>query len=157
MSNSKTAYPNSYTTWDGKNLSPAEAKFIDKYIELSNGRKAVIEAYPNRNPNTAAQYANVLLKKDYIASEINYRLEELRKESIAEADEIMQYFTSVMRGEVKDQFGLEAPLAERTKAAQELAKRKIDIMQRLAATGGEQSHEVRIVLDWSRPNEEQKT
>ena len=31
-----------------------------------------------------------------------------------------------MRGNVKDQFQLDAPLAERTRAAQELAKRIID-------------------------------
>lgn len=44
-------------------------------------------------------------------------------------------FNLPMRGEVKDQFGLEAPLAERTKAAVELAKRKVDVAQK-TDTGG---------------------
>ena len=35
----------------------------------------------------------------------------------------MQYLTSVMRGEKKDQFDLEASLSDRTRAAGELAKR----------------------------------
>lgn len=52
---------------------------------------------------------------------------QIEDSRIASAAEIMQYFTSVMRGEISDQFGLDAPLAERTKAAVELAKRKIDI------------------------------
>ena len=55
--------------------------------------------------------------------------------SIADAAEVMQYFTSVMRGEIKDQFGLDAPLAERTKAAVELAKRKVDISQNTDSGG----------------------
>ena len=38
----------------------------------------------------------------------------------------MQYLTSVMRGEVKDQFDLDAPLSERTRCAQELLKRNMD-------------------------------
>lgn len=59
----------------------------------------------------------------------------------------MQYFSSVMRGEVKDQFGLEAPLSERTKAAQELAKRTVDILNR---QNGVADQKVEIKLDWSR-------
>ena len=35
----------------------------------------------------------------------------------------MEYLTSVMRGEAKDQFDLDASLSERTRAASELAKR----------------------------------
>ena len=38
----------------------------------------------------------------------------------------MEYLTRVMRGEEKDQFDLEISIAERTKAAQELAKRIVD-------------------------------
>ena len=60
----------------------------------------------------------------------------------------MDYFSRVMRGEIKDQFGLEAPLSERTKAAVELAKRQIDIPQRLA---GNEQPEIKIVVDWARP------
>ena len=60
----------------------------------------------------------------------------------------MRYFTSVMRGEVKDQFGLDAPLAERTKAAVELAKRKVDVAQN-TDTGG-----IVIVNNIPRPGKE---
>ena len=45
---------------------------------------------------------------------------------IADAQEVMEYFTSVMRGEVNDQFDLEPALSDRTRAAQELAKRMVD-------------------------------
>ena len=139
-----------FTTEDGHHLTVNEARFIDEYIKTSNKRQAYLTAYPNSNPKTAAQMAQKVFNRGYIAQEIKFRLEKLKSESIADADEIMQYFTSVMRGQVKDQFGLEAPLSERTKAAQELAKRKIDIQQKLA---GNEQPEVRIVLDWSRPKD----
>ena len=42
---------------------------------------------------------------------------------IAKPEEVLKYLTSVMRGEVKDQFDLDAPLQERTRAAEALAKR----------------------------------
>lgn len=74
-------------------------------------------------------------------------MEEARKETQATASEVMEYFTKVMRGEEKDQFGLDAPLSERTKAAQELAKRTIDIENRAS---GKADERIEIKLDWSR-------
>ena len=132
-----------YFTNDGHPLTPLEAKFIDIYIEEGNQQQAVIKA--GYKTNTPRQYAQALMKKDYIGMEIAYRLKILEEKSIANATEILQYFTSVMRGEVTDQFGLEAPLSERTKAAQELAKRKIDMVNKV---NGKDTATVTIQLDW---------
>lgn len=63
----------------------------------------------------------------------------------------MQYFTDVMRGKITDQFGLDASLSERTKAAQELAKRQIDIPNRLA---GNEEPTLTIKLDFGQGGEE---
>ena len=147
---SKKAKRESFSTWEGHALTSAEAKFIDEYSVTGNGRQSVLTAYPNTKPSAAAQKAQDLLNKAYITSEINHRLEMAKVESIATASEIMQYLTDVMRGEIKDQFGLEAPLSERTKAAVELAKRQIDIPQRL---NNNETPELKITLDWSKPNE----
>ena len=149
----KKAKRTSFSTWEGHALSPQEAKFIDEYCITGNGRQSYITAYPSSNPNNAHQNAYRLLSKDYINSEINHRLEEARDDSIADAAEIMSYFTNVMRGEIKDQFGLEAPLAERTKAAVELAKRQIDIPQKMS---GNEQPEIKITLDWARPSEAER-
>ena len=131
----------------GHPLTIKEDTFISKYIELGNGSQAVKEAgFNSKAPHV---YSNTLLKKDYIADEIRYRQSLVQKATIASAEEIMEYFTSVMRGETADQFGLEAPLSERTKCAQELAKRQIDIPNRLA--GEQVDNTVRITLDWARP------
>lgn len=139
-----------YTTFDGHKLTPKEAKFIDIYIATTNQRQAVLEAgYSTTSPG---QYGQRLLEKSYIKKEIEYRLELLKEQSIADATEILQYFTAVMRGEEKDQFGLDAPLGERTKAAQELAKRKIDMPNRVQ--GEESKAEIKISLNWGGLDDE---
>lgn len=140
-----TAYRNkvTYSTFEGHRLTVNEAKFIDLYIETGNIRQSVIEAgYKSKTPG---QYGQVLLSKDYIAREIDFRLQQLEDAKIASADEILKYFTGVMRGEIKDQFGLETPISERTRAAQELAKRKIDIVNKVQ---GKDTAEVKITLNW---------
>lgn len=122
-------------THDGFPLSVKEAKFIDMFIVTGDIKQAMKEAN--------ISWSNVK-SKEYIANEITYRLELLKKKTIADADEIMQYFTSVMRGEVKDQFGLDAPLSERTNAARELARRIVDT----SAEGENGVPEIKVTLNW---------
>ena len=145
----KNTTDKAYTyTKTGHRLTQREARFVDKYLELGNGREAVLQAgYKTKAPE---QYANNLLRKIYIAEEIHARAQEISKSTIASAEEVMNYFSAVMRGEIKDQFGLEAPLSERTKAAQELARRTVDIENRLA---GKADAEIKISLDWNRGEE----
>jgi len=132
-----------FATHSGHTLTPLQAKFIDLYVETGNGKKSVEEAgYNSKQP---AQMAQKLLNTPHINEEIRYRLQQHKDQSIANADEIMTYFTKVMRGEILDQFGLEASLAERTKAAQELAKRQIDIPNKLA---GNEAPKITITVDW---------
>lgn len=122
-------------TNDGYPLSVKEAKFISLFVANGNVNKSLAESgLTMRN----------IAGKDYITDEITYRLDQLKKQSIADADEIMQYFTSVMRGEVKDQFGLDAPLGERTAAARELAKRIVDIENDVDTT----VPEIKVTLNW---------
>ena len=133
---------------DGYPLTANESLFIDEYIQNGNGMQSYLTAYPNSNPKCARQNASRLLSKDYITSEINWRLEQAKNESIASAEEIMNYLSSVMRGEIKDAFGLDAPLSERTRAAVELAKRQIDIPNKVANA---EQPELKITLDFARP------
>lgn len=139
-------------THDGHPLSINEDKFINKYLELGNGRQAVIEAgYTTKAPEA---YSNQLLRKQYISDEIKYRRDEVYKAGIASGQEVMDFFTKVMRGEVLDQFGLETPVSERIKAANELAKRTVDIDNRAAGKKDMQTPEISIKLDWSREEKE---
>lgn len=143
-------------TQTGHKLTINEERFIEEYIKTGNATTAYINGYGRteeaaQNPKNInyRKNANKILKKAYIAEEINNRIEMLKNETIADSTEILQYFTDVMRGNLKDQFGLEAPLAERTKAAQELAKRMIDMQQK---SSGSDSSELKITLDWTRPD-----
>lgn len=72
-----------------------------------------------------------LLNRDRVREEILHRFEVIEQESIAKPTEILQFYTSVMRGEVLDQFGIEASLDTRIKAANELAKQQIEIPMKL--------------------------
>lgn len=122
-------------THDGYPLSVKEAKFISLFVANGNVQKSLREA---------GLTMRAIAGKDYITDEITYRLDQLKKETIADADEIMQYFTKVMRGEVKDQFGLDAPLGERTAAARELAKRIVDVENDVDTT----VPEIKVTLNW---------
>lgn len=122
-------------THDGYPLSAKESKFISLFVANGNVNKSLAGA---------GLTMRSIAGKDYITDEITYRLDQLKKQSIADADEIMQYFTRVMRGEVKDQFGLDAPLSERTSAARELAKRIVDIEDDVDTT----VPEIKVTLNW---------
>ena len=63
------------------------------------------------------------LEKLSIKSYIEERMKVLDEKRIAKGEEVLQYLTKVMRGEEKDQFGLDASLQDRTKAAELLGKR----------------------------------
>ena len=64
-----------------------------------------------------------MLSNVKVSAYINAINERLESEKIADIQEVMEYLTSVMRGEKKDQFDLDASLGDRTRAASELAKR----------------------------------
>lgn len=126
-------------------LTPNEQMFITEFIKTGNLQHAARVSFPGKAPATAQTIANRLMKQPNIKAEIKRVMDELRKETIATADEVMTYFTGVMRGEIKDQFGLDAPLAERTKAATELARRTIDIENR---ENGKADTLIEVKLNW---------
>lgn len=103
-------------------LTPKQKAFADEYLISGNQTEAARKAGYKQPHVQGNQTLENIRVKEYIKE----RQKQIESKKIADASEIMEYFTSVMRGEVKDQFGLDAPLAERTKAAVELAKRKID-------------------------------
>ena len=134
-------------------LTVAEQHFLANYIQLNNLTDAAL-ATPELNAqtegrtrNAISQLAMKILSKPNVQAEYNRAINEARQNTMASATEVMENFTSVMRGEIKDQFGLDAPLSERTRAAQELAKRTIDIQNRQNGTADQT---IEIKLDWSR-------
>ena len=144
-----------FYTHSGTQISLKEYAFINSFLREGDFVVAVKESgfKPSRGIEDEAHYKSTgknLLSKPYIYEELCYRIEEMNKMAVADAGEILEYFTRVMRGEEKDQFNLDAPLSERTAAAKELAKRIIDIPNKAS----EADRAIKIELDWKRPDAE---
>ena len=129
-------------------LSLRERKFVAYYLECGDASEAVKKA--KFNTTSPAAYARKLLSKPKIQNEVNRQWELFQNEQIASSQEILGFLTRVMRGQVKDQFGLEASLKDRIDATKELSKRQIDAQQ-VAAKG--ESNAVTIKLCWDRSEE----
>ncbi|MBP1906818.1 phage terminase small subunit [Paenibacillus turicensis] len=98
--------------------------FADYYIETMNATESYKKAYPScKKDSTARTNASKLLTNANIQDYIKERMESKEEERIASQDEVLAFLTSVMRGEVKDQLGLETPVKDRNKAAELLGKR----------------------------------
>lgn len=90
--------------------------------------------------------AHDLLYRPDIKHELQLRLQALQDAETADAGEVLRYFTAVMRGQVLDQFGLEASLQERTRAAECLAKRLIDMPKKMEASGTVNGNPIKLVI-----------
>lgn len=133
-------------------LNKRQEAFCRYYVELGNGTQAAIKA--GYSKKTAQYHASYLLTVTKIHDEIKRLQIPIKKEEekhIATAQEVMQFFTDMMQGKIKDQFGLDATNGDRLKAAQEIAKRTVDIENR---SQGKADARVEIALDWSRDNNE---
>ena len=105
-------------------ISQAQKNFVDYFIESGNQTEAYKKAYPKcKNDNSAAASASKLLKNNKVKQYLDARMAAVDSDKIATAKDVLEYLTSVMRGEEKDQFGLDASLSDRTKAAELLGKR----------------------------------
>ena len=102
-------------------LTPKQKAFADAYIETGNQTEAARRA--GYSEKCAKQVASENMTKPDVSAYIQSRMAELEAQRVASADEVMRFFSSVMRGEVKDQFGLDASLQDRLNAGKELMKR----------------------------------
>lgn len=102
-------------------MTPKQKAFADYYIQTGNATKAARKA--GYKEKYAGTNADKLLKNTKIASYIAERMNPTEEKRIATAEEVMQFFSDVMAGKVKDQFGLDASLSDRINAGKELMKR----------------------------------
>lgn len=81
-------------------LTDKQKKFIEEYLIDMNGTRAYRAAYPSVKKNeTAAALASRLLTKAKVKKAIEPILENMSSDRMATATEVMEYLTSVMRGE----------------------------------------------------------
>ena len=116
-----------------KHLSQKQIRFVQEYMKTNNITQSAIKA--GYSPKTASVQGSRLLTTIKIATYVDAINERMASDKIADIQEVMEYLTSVMRGEKKDQFDLDASLSERTKAASELARR-LDVRSRTVNVQG---------------------
>ncbi len=102
-------------------LNERQKAFVDYYIQIGNATEAAIKA--GYSEKTARSIGAENLTKPDISAYIRERLDEQSNKRVADANEVIEFYTAVMRGEVKDQFGLDASLSDRLKAGDALMKR----------------------------------
>ena len=102
-------------------LTQKQKRFCEEYIKTTNASAAAVAA--GYSKKTAGAIGAENLKKPQIAVYIKKRLDEQDAALVADSNEILKFYTAVMRGEVKDQFGLDASLSDRLKAGDNLMKR----------------------------------
>ena len=102
-------------------LTPKQKKFCEYYIQSGNATDAARKAGYSKKSAEAIGLEN--LGKPRISAYIAERVADQDKRRVADADEVLRFYSAVMRGEVKDQFGLDASLTDRLKAGDALMKR----------------------------------
>lgn len=101
-------------------MSEKQKAFCDYYIETANATEA---ARRQDIPKNSKTIGSENLTKPNLKEYIELRLKELEDGRVADATEVLQYLTRVMRGEEKDAFDMDPSLQDRTKAAELLGKR----------------------------------
>lgn len=114
-------------------MTPRQRKFCDEYLISGNATDAAIKA--GYSPKTAKQIGQQNLSKLDLRTYIDEQLEKLHSSKIADAEEVMKYLTSVMRGEHTEEVPIlcgdgcqeltpkEVGAKERLKAAELIGKR----------------------------------
>lgn len=102
-------------------LTPKQKAFADEYLICGNATQAAKKAGYKEKAAYAMGAEN--LKKPQISAYIAERQKQIEDSRIADVKEVMQFYSAVLRGEVKDQFDMDAALSDRLAAGRELMKR----------------------------------
>lgn len=117
-------------------MTDKQQKFADEYLIDCNATRAYKAAYPKISKDqTAAAAGARLLKNVKVAAYIDEQLERIHNEKTADAQEVLEYLTAVMRGQHTEQtlqlvgdgvqkiVDIDVSAKERIKAAELIGKR----------------------------------
>lgn len=117
-------------------LTDKQKKFCEEYLIDCNATRAYKAAYSNiKNDHSARTLASRLLTKVDIKTYIDEQLEKIHNKKTADAQEVLEYLTAVMRGQHTEQTlqlvgdgvqsiaDIDVSAKERLKAAELLGKR----------------------------------
>lgn len=84
-------------------MTEKQKKFADEYIISLNATQAYKKAYPNVKKDDAARAnGSRLLANANVRAYIDERLEQLKSERVADQQEVLEFLTAVMRGEITE-------------------------------------------------------
>lgn len=101
-------------------LTPKQKAFADEYIKYGNATEAAKNA--GYSEKTAYSIGQRLLKNVEVFGYIAERQKEIDSGRICSLKEIQEFRSRVVRGEEKDQFGIDIAATDRLKAANDLEK-----------------------------------
>lgn len=84
-------------------LSDKHKLFIDEYIKTGDARGSYKKVYPHVKDSTADVNGSKLLKHTKVKAYYNSQFAKMDKKRIADAQEVLEYLSSVMRGETKEE------------------------------------------------------
>lgn len=116
-----------------KRLTVKQKRFCEEYIKSGNASEAARLAGYKQPKVQGSQNLTKLNLSSYIAE----RMRPQEKSLIASADEVLQFYSKVMRGELEDR-GQPTSMNDRIKAADALQKRYMVIEERLSASAGDE-------------------
>lgn len=95
-------------------LTPKQKAFADEYLICGNATEAAKKAGYKEKAAYAMGAEN--LKKPQISAYIAERQKQIEDSRIADIKEVMEFYSAVLRGEIKDQFDMDAALSDRLAA-----------------------------------------
>lgn len=85
-------------------MTEKQKLFCDEYLKDLNATRAYKEIYKIKNDNSARALSSKLLTNINIKNYIDQKLAEIESKKIADVKEVLQYFTSVVRGESESEY-----------------------------------------------------
>lgn len=128
-------------------LTQKQKKFADYLVKLGRDRATEAAKLAGYSEKSARQSGYANMQKASVKAYIEERLKtaaepreraEAERKLVADGDEVLRFLSATMRGEVKDQFGLDAQLKDRLAAAKEL-QRILDVAKPAEQSGGSQT------------------
>ncbi|EGT4018343.1 terminase small subunit [Clostridioides difficile CD45] len=115
-------------------LTEKQKRFCDYYIETGNATEAYKKAYKNNNQRASESNGSRLLSNDKVKNYIDERLKQIESKRIADAKEVMEYLTKILRNQEQEEVVIvsengpeiikkDVSIKDRNKAAELLGKR----------------------------------
>lgn len=83
-------------------MTDKQKRFCDEYLIDCNATRAYKAAYPNvKKDEVASVNGSKLLRNTKVKTYIDEQLQKIENDKIADVKEVMEYLTSVLRGETK--------------------------------------------------------